>query len=667
MRRAREPHGSPTAGHPPASPARRPCLRPPGARGAPGAGRVPRSRPERGCPPAGRLPAPAGGCRVAQGLLLLLLAGAVLGLGRPAAAGAAESCELLAGAAEADITPRVKSYEDRNGNGRFDMGDPGEAFGLGDPVTAFEEGEIRIGNGEGPARYVYDPLHARALVLENPGSGTRIALVSLDLYMLMFPDVEGIRALVGPDLGLDFILLGSSHTHMGPDTLGISGLQGLSTGGILGVLGRGKAPSGINREWFLRLRQTVARLVREAYESRRPAVLTLAQTTFDFGVRDEREPLILDTDLVVLAVDDRGGEPIATVVQWACHPEAVLLIADPRVHGGEPGSVPEQAREAWGRTLSAGFPGSLCGTLSRERGGITLYFNGALGGMATNLHTFVWDPDEHPAFPATTDPQAVPEEIRIPNDFRFAPVQGREAARRALQALRRDGETFSQACIRVATEQVLVPFQNPFYRLMAALGIVGYEKRELYDAEGSPARGTRPCLRGCFLPTVKFPSGKYARTEVAYVEIGPLGLASVPAELLPELSVGLPADFDSNPDRYFPQHARAHKTGEAYRLMYPPLKRAMKTPYKMVVSLSGDDLGYVIPRSDFDPPHGLWWCPPMAFWWYSSDSETDPHYEESATAGSELEPRLMGALNGLMAPPAPALPEAAGPGTNPAE
>jgi len=581
-------------------------------------------------------------------LCMVVVASLVVASAAPSPARGDAGCRLLAGAAEAEITPRVKAYEDRNGNGRFDVGDPTRPFGLGDPILAFEEGEIRIGNGQGPARFIYDPLYARVLYLENPQSGIKIALVSLDLYMLMFPDVEGIRALVDPGLDLDFMLVASTHTHMGPDTLGISGLHGLSTGKILGVLGRGKAPSGINRDWFLRLRQTVAGLVHEAAEAKRPAVLTLAETRFDFGIRDEREPLILDTDMVILAVDDPEGKPVATVVQWACHPEAVLLIADPRRWGHDPAAVPEAAREAWGQTISAGFPGALSETVSRERGGVTLYFNGALGGMVTNLHEFVWDPEEHPAFPATTNPEWVPEEIRIPNDFRFAPLQGREAARHALRTLRREGHTYTEACIRTGSERVLVPFENPFYRLMGALDIVGYEKRELYDAQWSPVRGSRPCLRGCFLPTVRFPKGKYALTEVAYLEVGPLGLASVPAELLPELSVGLPEDFTVNPGRYFPHHAGAHKTGAEYRLAHPPLKAGMKTPYKMVVSLSGDDLGYMIPRADFNPPHDLWWFPPLAFWWYCSDSETDPHYEESATAGSELEPRLMGALYRLL-------------------
>jgi len=557
---------------------------------------------------------------------------------------------LLAGAAEADITPRVSSYEDRNENGRFDMGDPGEPFGLGDPVLKFQEGEIRIGNGEGPARFVYDPIHAYALYLEDACNNRKIALVTVDLYMLMYADVEAIRSLVNASLGLDTILIASTHNHMGPDTLGVSGLQGLGTKEILRVLWKGKAPSGINRDWFLRVRRTLAGLIEEAAEAKKPATMELAQTRFAFGVHDEREPLIVDDEMVVLAVDDLDGKPIATAVQWACHPEAVLLIADPRNAGKDPVKITEKAKEAWGRTVSAGFPGYLCEEIRKQRGGVPLYLNGALGGMITNLHDYVWDPEAHPAYPATTDPKLVPEEIRIPNDFRFAPIQGREAARHALKALETSGEKVSDVSIRARSREVLVPFENAFYRLAAALGLVGFEPRELYGKSGSPVSGTRPCLRGCFLPTVRFPKGKRLRTEVAYLEIGPLGVAAVPAELLPELSIGLPEDFSTNTERYFPEHAKAHSTGADYKLRYPALKKQMKTPYKMVVCVAGDDLGYVIPESDFDPPHDIW-IPPLVFWWICNDSETDPHYEESATVSKKIEPALMGALTELISSP----------------
>ena len=586
-------------------------------------------------------------------LLRPLFAAALLVQGlTPAAtygeASAGTEQHYLAGAAKAEITPRVATYADTNGNGRFDMGSPREPFGFGDRVTSFVEGPIYVGNGQGPALYVYDPLYARAVVIADPLSGTKVALVAADLYLLMYSDVEAIRSMVDPSLGIGHIFIAPTHTHAGPDTLGVSGLQGVSAKDVARILWTGTAPTGINSAWFRRMRATLVSCIEEAARNIEPVRLTVADTAFGFGVRDEREPLIIDRRMVVLALDDLEGNPVATIVQWACHPESVLLLGDPRAEGRDPIVPTAQAKEAWGRTLSADFPGYLCAHLEQERGGVGLYFNGPLGGMITNLHSYVWDPEEHPAFPAAADPSLVPQDIRIPNDYRFAPLQGREAARRAMTCLSQEGREVTEVGIRVKRKEFLVPLENQFYRLMATLGIVGYEKRRLYDASGLEDRRHSWCLSGCFLPTMRFPKGKNLRTEAGLIQIGStVEIALVPAELLPELAVGLPPDFASNPERYFPHEARYHATGKDYRLLYPPLEEQMRAPYKMILCLAGDDLGYVVPKSDFKPPHDLW-VPPFTWWWYCADSETNPHYEESATASSLIEPAIMGALAELL-------------------
>ncbi len=555
----------------------------------------------------------------------------------------------LAGAAKADITPHVATFEDLNGNGSFDKGNPAEPFGFGDKITSFVEGPIYIGNGQGPALYLYDPLSARAVVVGDPSTGTKVALVSIDLYLLMYSDVVAIRSMIDPTLGIDHVFIMATHTHAGPDTLGVSALADLSSRDVVRILCTGTAPSGINATWFKEMRRTVVRCIEDAARGMKPARISIAATHFGFGVRDEREPLILDRQMVILALDDLQGYPIATIVQWACHPESVLLLGDPRAEARDRIVLTPQAKEAWGRTISADFPGHLCARLELERGGIGVYFNGAIGGMITNLHSYIWDPDQHPGYPADMDPSLIPPEIRIPNDYRFAPLQGREAARHAVAALARDGEKIDRVKIRVQRKECLIPLENQLYRFMAALGIVGYEQRKLYTASGLEDHRRSWWLSGCFLPTMGFPKGKHLRTEVGYIEIGDmLQIALVPAELLPELSIGLPPDFISNPARYFPKEARYHKTGKEYRLSYTPLKEQMQARYKMVLCLANDNLGYVIPKSDFIPPHDLW-IPPFTWWWYCADSETNPHYEESATASSHLEEAIMGTLTDLIA------------------
>jgi len=575
---------------------------------------------------------------------LLILSALIL----PASAADAPAGVFLAGAAEADITPVVAEYDDRNGNGRFDYGDPTRAYGYGDRVTRFADGEILVGNGNGSALYIYDPVYARALVLEDPSTGKRVALVSLNLYLLTGPDADAIRTMVDPALGLDAIIIASDHTHMSPDTLGLSGLNDAGLGGLAKILlWKGKAPSGINGPWFEGMLRTVADLIEEAAGNLKEAKLTFASRPFGFGAHDEREPHIFDNEMVVMGVDDLEGRAIATLVQWACHPESVLYYG--AAQGRDLGELDADTLAGFGRTISAGFVGSCCAEIKARRGGVPLYFNGALGGMITNLDAILWDPEAHPEYPVGTDPEQVPASIRIPNDYRFAPIQGRELAKAALEALDRDGETAQSTSIQYASREVLIPFENKALRLMSSLGIVGLNQGALYGKSGNVDSRRAPWIGGLFLPAVGVAKGKNLRTEVAVATIGPAQIACIPAELLGELSAGLPEDFDANVGRYFPENADAHPTGPDYALAYPPLKSSMTSKYKFIFCLCGDELGYVIPKSDFRPPHDLK-VPPFLWWWICNDPSTDPHYEESMTVGSRIEPRLMGALTELLNP-----------------
>jgi len=377
-----------------------------------------------------------------------------------------------------------------------------------------------------------------------------------------------------------------------------------------------------------------------------PARLRFATTEFDFGVRDMREPLIIDRDLVVMAAEGLDGTPIATLVQWACHPEAVLNYGSEQ-YGLDPASMTETEREPWGRVMSAGFPGYFAREMKRLRGGVPLYFNGPLGGMITNLDGVLWDPDAHPEFPTTADPSTVPEQIRIPNDFRYAAVQGRELARAAAVALEASGKTAVETTVDYSRAEFLMPLENPLFRAGAALGFMGYYPRHLYDERGRRDMRTAPWVGGLLVPALDVPQGKFLRSEVSVVRIGPAQIANVPTEALPEFTVGLPPDFATDTVKYFPQNAGAHATGEAYRMIHPALKDQMDAEFKMVFCLSGDDLGYLIPEADFRPSHDIP-IPPLSWWWVTSDAVADPHYEESMTVSSRIEPAIMGALTTLL-------------------
>jgi len=579
----------------------------------------------------------------------LVLVFALLVLLLPVRSGALEPGQIMAGAAEVEITPQVLKWEDANGNGRFDMGDPTKPFALGEKVLSFREGPNFVGNGNGTAQYVHGPIFASALVLEDPETKTRVAYVSTDLYLLLQHDVDAIRGLVGVTAAIDYIVIAPTHTHMGPDTLGLASLSGLSAGDVLRIVYTPKEfKGGVNRVWFEAMMRKTALAIEQAAFTMAPATIRVAKTKFSFGMTDEREPLILDDDLMILAVDSADGDPIATVIQGNCHPESVLLYGHPLHSMVDRKSLPENVQKAWGRVFSPGFPGQLRRTVREKRGGVPLYFNGALGGMITNIFSKIWDPEKHPEYPIDADPAPVPEDIKIPPDFRFMAVQGREMAKAALTALKEKGEDVKNPDVSFAKKDILMPLQNPIFRLASALGIMGYAPGMLYHDDGRPDADVGRCVSGLCVTGLWIPKGRNLKTEVGVVNVGPAQFINVPSELLGELSVGIPDDFATNEKKYFPKNAKSHPTGEDFVLLYPPLKKQATRSYPFIIGLANNNMGYVIPECDFKPPHDLWYLPPLSWWWICFDSSVHPHYEESNTASRKMEERIMGGLTDIL-------------------
>src|SRR5262245_30598089 len=97
---------------------------------------------------------------------------------------------LEAGFGEAEITPKLGAK----------------------PVFIAGFGHNRLATG------VADPLFARAVVLKDGHSS--VALVSVDLVGFFHANVDNVRKHLS---GFDFVLVSSTHSHEGPDTLGLWG------------------------------------------------------------------------------------------------------------------------------------------------------------------------------------------------------------------------------------------------------------------------------------------------------------------------------------------------------------------------------------------------------------------------------------------------------------
>jgi len=229
---------------------------------------------------------------------------------------------FLVGAAAADITP-----------------------GLDRPVYLAGFAPNRLATG------ILHPLEAGVLYLERGGEA--VALVTADLIGLLRPDVDAVRSLVTA-LPPERVMICATHTHSGPDTIGMWGK------GALGIPWR----SGVDPEYMGRLHAALADAVDRAAAAAGPGSLAVgAFDAPDGWVTNHRKGGGRFQRVTVISVrPDRAGSPAAVLVNFAAHPEG--LWED-------------------NKKISPDYPASFRVRL-RELGVETpLFFSGPLGGMLT--------------------------------------------------------------------------------------------------------------------------------------------------------------------------------------------------------------------------------------------------------------------------------------------
>lgn len=142
--------------------------------------------------------------------------------------------QLYAGAARVDITPTItETYTDLNGNHEFDgcNTDPsGTRGGCDEPYddvngnNNFDAVWMAGFQSRRAAMEVHDPLTVSAVVISLDGE--YVALVGVDSLGLLENRVRDAATVLEAD-GFDGhrLIVSSSHTHSGADTVGIWGLE----------------------------------------------------------------------------------------------------------------------------------------------------------------------------------------------------------------------------------------------------------------------------------------------------------------------------------------------------------------------------------------------------------------------------------------------------------
>jgi hypothetical protein len=205
-------------------------------------------------------------------------------------------------------------------------------------------------------------------------------------------------------------------------------------------------------------------------------------------------------------------------------------------------------------------------------GGMCLYFQGSIGGLMTQLHTTV--------------PHRDGERMFEEDSFEKAEALGENLAIRVVNAVRSEAAIpCENPQVAVAAKTFLVPMTGLFkYAIMLGLIHPGYHW------------------------------GGKARTEINALQIGDLEILTIPGEIYPEIVDGgiespEGADFPSAP------------------IEVPPLRGEMRGKVNMVFNLANDEIGYIIPSSQWDTE------PPYAY-----GPREKPQYGEENSLGPDTAP-----------------------------
>ena len=358
------------------------------------------------------------------------------------------------------------------------------------------------------------------------------------------------------------------------DYTAVCSMHNHSTPDLMGMWGPDILHTGVDPRYRKQVIAAAIQSLGDAVAALQPARVAYHEipTSPDGLVEDTRKPIVFDSDIRVLHFTSvTNGATLGTIVGWGNHPET-----------------------PWGKNteITADYCGVLRDTLERGFtqdgralatgvGGIHVFINGAVGGLMTT----------HPR--VTVQDPYLKQEFKEPSHEKSRAV-GHQLASRVLPLLTAtSADSATTAPIGIRARTLELPIGNKLFFAAAFLG--------LFD------RGH-----------VHF--GKM-RTEVALITLGEASIACVPGEIYPEIVNGgiehpPGADFDISP------------------VEVPPLRELMPGRLKFVFGLANDELGYIIPKSEWDVK------PPRL---YGSNGV----YGEVNSCGPETAPFLYAALADL--------------------
>ena len=347
----------------------------------------------------------------------------------------------------------------------------------------------------------------------------------------------------------------------------------------LGLWGPSPVQSGIDADYLTNLEGWCVAAVTAADKARKPAAARIGTATAPELINDTRLPVVKHDELVALRFHDpKTDAPLGVLVQWNCHPE---VLNDKNTE------------------ITADYIHYTVKQLKESQKCPVAYFTGTVGGLMTTIRLSVKDDAGNELKDGT---------------FEKSERYGRAVGKLAEKALAASVPV-TLTPFTVRTRAVLVPIDNNIYRLGYQLGTLN---RPLFAWDGTPTPKQFTPVKDIAKPTA-------AKTEVGYVRLGDLDVAVIPGEIYPELVLGKVQD-PPDPGADFPDAPPE-----------PAIYAQMKGKHKMLIGLGNDELGYFIPKRQWDEK------PPFCY------GLKKMQYGEINSVGPEAAPILCGVFKELAA------------------
>jgi hypothetical protein len=314
----------------------------------------------------------------------------------------------------------------------------------------------------------------------------------------------------------------------------------------MGLWGPNALTNGIDPDYLAFVEKTVVQTIREADKAQKKVTARLGTILAPELLHDSRKPIILHDELVVLRFQDATGKNVGVVVQWNNHPETL---------------------DDKNTLVSADYVGYTVKHLEKSQNCPVVYLTGTVGGLMTSLRVEVKNEKGESLKDGTFEKTA-----------RYGELLG-IAAEKALSK----AKPVTLTPFGIHRSDLYLPLDNKLYAVAKQLGVLqreAYLWQEKMD-EAKPVEEFDPRKRHA------------VKTELAYLQLGELSVACIPGEIYPELVLDKVVE-KAEPEADFPDAPRE-----------PGIYKQMPGPYRMIIGLANDELGYFLPKRQWDekPPY----------------------------------------------------------------